>query len=237
VKKKLVVGVAVGSLALAASAYGAVNQFHVAQPGTYDPAKTFLVGAAWVPGIGCPTNAKVAMYPSTNPTGTYTDDACPTGDANDNQNTGLVLAKTGPTMNNAESFVEVKGLTGVTPTELGYDIRTPDLSSARGSHCGAGAPMFQLVMHNGDVYDVGCNSPASDSQKIGNGWVRLRWGGDAAPLRGYLNGSTLQPITGKIKSVEIVFQEGQDVAPDNFGLAVLDNIDVNKHLIGRGPGN
>jgi len=29
--------------------------------------------------------------------------------------------------------------------------------------------------------------------------------------------------------------EGQDTGPDNFGLAVLDNIDVNGTLIGRGP--
>jgi hypothetical protein len=234
--KKLIVGIVLGSLVLAASAYAAVNQFHVAQTGTYDPAKTFLVGAAWVPGIGCPTHAKVATYPATTPTDTYTDAACPTGDANDKQNAGLVLAKTGPTTNNAQSFVEVKGLNGVTPTELGYDIRTPDLTSARGSHCDAGAPMFQLVMQNGDTYDVGCNSPAPDSQQLGNGWVRLRWG-VSAPLQGYLNGVTLQPITGKIKSVAIVFQEGQDVGPDNFGLAVLDNIDVNKNLIGQGPGN
>ena len=35
----------------------------------------------------------------------------------------------------------------------------------------------------------------------------------------------------------IVFDEGQDTGPDDFGLAVLDNIDVNKHLIGQGPGN
>jgi hypothetical protein len=31
-----------------------------------------------------------------------------------------------------------------------------------------------------------------------------------------------------------VFDEGQDTTPDNFGLAVLDNIDVNGTLVGRG---
>ncbi|HEX3454694.1 MAG TPA: hypothetical protein VHS03_08715 [Gaiellaceae bacterium] len=235
-KKKLIAGVALGTMLLAASAYGAVNKLHLAQTGTYDPAKTFLVGSSWVSGVGCPTHSKVATYPSTTPTGAYTDPACTTGDANDKQNTGLVLAKTGPTSNNAESFVELKGLSGVAPSELGYDLRTPDLSSARGSHCGASAPMFQLAMENGDVYYVGCNSPAATSQTSGNGWIRLRWGG-SAPLQGYLNGTTLQPITGKIKSASIVFQEGQDTGPDNFGLAVLDNIDVNGTLIGQGPGN
>jgi len=31
-----------------------------------------------------------------------------------------------------------------------------------------------------------------------------------------------------------VFDEGQDTSPDNFGLAVLDNVDVNGTLVGRG---
>src|SRR5437762_7069724 len=50
-------------------------------PGTFDPAKTDLVGSLWVKGAGCPTNAAVADYPATTPTGTYTDPACLTGDA------------------------------------------------------------------------------------------------------------------------------------------------------------
>jgi len=228
VKKKLIVGVVLGSLVLAASAYGAVNQFHVAQTGTYDPAKTFLVGADWQSGIGCPTHSKVATYPSTTTTGAYTDPACKTGDVNDKQNTGLVLAKTGPTSNNAESFVELKDLKGVTPTELGYDLLKPG---------GSGSPMFQLEMQNGDVYYVGRNSPAPDSQTTGNGWLRLRWGG-STPLQGYLNGLTLQPVTGKIKRALIVLQDGQDPStPDYNGLAVLDNIDVNGTLVGQGAGN
>lgn len=38
-----------------------------------------------------------------------------------------------------------------------------------------------------------------------------------------------------VKSIAIVFDEGQDTGgPDNFGLAVLDNIDVNGQLVGRG---
>src|SRR5207253_1553014 len=40
-----------------------------------------------------------------------------------------------------------------------------------------------------------------------------------------------------VDSLKIVFDEGQDIfgAPDEFGLAVLDNIDVNGVLVGRGP--
>jgi hypothetical protein len=238
VKKKILFGVVLGALGLAAAAYAAENKFHQAKADTYDPAKTFLVGAAWDQGIGCPTNAKVATYPSTTATGTYTDPACLTGDSKDKKNEGLVLAKTGPTSNNAESFVTLKELKGVTPTELGYDLRKPgtDVNDPRGSHCGAGSPMFQLEMQNGDVYYVGCNSPAPTTDTAGNGWQRLRWGG-SSPLQGYLNGVTLQTITGTIKNAYIVFQEGQDTGPDSSGLAVLDNIDVNGTLIGQGAGN
>ena len=236
-KKKLFAGAVLSSLALAGAAYGAVTTFHVALAGTYDPAKTFLVGAAWQSGIGCPTHSRIAEYPSQTPTGVYTDPACKTGDTRDKQNTGLILAKTGPITNNAESFVELKDLKGVTPTELGYDIRKPgtDVNDLRGSHCGAGSPMFQLEMQNGDVYDVACNSPVP-TVTTGNGWQRLRWSGST--LQGYLNGGgTAQPITGKIKRATIVFQEGQDSGPDNSGLAVLDNIDVNGILVGQGAGN
>ena len=37
-----------------------------------------------------------------------------------------------------------------------------------------------------------------------------------------------------MKRISIVFDEGQDTGPDFFGLAVLDNIDVNATLVGRG---
>jgi len=43
-------------------------------------------------------------------------------------------------------------------------------------------------------------------------------------------------VAGTVKSIEIIFDEGQDTGPDNFGAAILDNIDVNGVLVGRGPG-
>ena len=53
------------------------------------------------------------------------------------------------------------------------------------------------------------------------------------------NASTgvLENITSvQVRQLSIVFDEGQDTGPDNFGLAVLDNIDVNGKLVGRGRG-
>lgn len=45
------------------------------------------------------------------------------------------------------------------------------------------------------------------------------------------------PAGKTIQSIEIVFDEGQDTGPDNFGLAVLDNIDVDGVLVGQGDHN
>jgi hypothetical protein len=53
------------------------------------------------------------------------------------------------------------------------------------------------------------------------------------------NASTgaLEDITSvQVRRLSIVFDEGQDTGPDNFGLAVLDNIDVNGKLAGQGRG-
>jgi len=225
-------------LALAAGVYAATN-FRVV-PSKSDIGHSFLVQAAWLDGIGCPTNATYRPYDPTaphnlGPATHYTDPACATGAPGDPHNQGLLLAKTGPTANFAAAQAQLQGVNGTTLTELGYDIRKAGVNTndPRGSHCGAGAPRFDITMQDGTYYAVGCNSPPPTTQTAGNGWLRLRWGG-SAPLLGYKNGSTLEPITGKVKSIYIVFDEGQDTGPDNFGMAVLDNVDVNGTLVGHG---
>jgi len=47
-KKRILGSAVLGALVLAAAAYAAENKFHEAKPGTYDPAKTFLVAS-----LGC----------------------------------------------------------------------------------------------------------------------------------------------------------------------------------------
>lgn len=210
-------------------------------PQTYDPANTNLVYSQWLSGIGCPTNAGISTTGGNKPDTTYTDPACPTGDSNnaDKQNQGLFLVKTGPTGNYAAALANINGLAkGTVLTELGYDIRKqgPDQTDPRGSHCGAGAPRFDITLSDGTSYFLGCNSPPPDSVTSGNGWLRLRWG-VTAPLMAY-NASTglLTNISGQQLAnhgIQIVFDEGQDTGPDNFGAAVLDNIDVNGVLSGR----
>ena len=213
------------------------GQFHTVKPQEFDPAHTNLVQAAWLNGIGCPTNAFIAL-PNASFTGVgmtmgFTDDACPTGDPNDQRNQGLLLVKTGPTANFASATAELINVKGIMLTELGYDIRKLGLSTdPLGSHCGAGAPRFDVVTSDGAVHFLGCSSPPPTTQQPSTtGWIRLRW--NAAGLA-----AAFPPILPAdiVKRIVIIFDEGQDPSggPDQFGGAILDNIDVNGTLVGHG---
>jgi hypothetical protein len=202
----------------------------------FDPGHTNLVQGTWLNAIGCPTGASIALANATF-TGIagfqpYTDPACPTGDPKDQHNEGLLLVKTGPTGNFASAVAELNGVKGITLTELGWDIRKPQSSvDPRGSHCGAGAPRWNVITADGAVHFIGCNSPPPVQTTNGStGWIRMRW--PAALLA-----AAFPPIgpTDVVKRIQIVFDEGQDTGPDFFGAAVLDNIDVNGSITGEGP--
>jgi hypothetical protein len=198
-------------------------------PFEFDPFKTYLVRARWLRGTGCPTGATT----NTGTPGTFTDPACNTGDSKDNKNEGLLLVKTGPTGNIAAAGAEVKGVKGITLTELGYDIRKGFIAAnPAGSHCGAGAPRFNVVTSDGVNHFVGCNSPPAAVTDASNAWLRLRW----TPAQ-LLFASPPIPAGSVVNSIAIIFDEGTDTGPDFIGLAVLDNIDVNGKLVGQGPGN
>ena len=157
--------------------------------------------------------------------------------------------KTGPTNNFASAGAELHKVKGIVLTELGYDIRKqgtvpPFHTSPLGSHCGAGAPRFNIVTTTGFFF-LGCSSPPPDAEMLGNGWIRLTWGG-TAPLMAFCVTSmptltcpasfTLVPVTGTVKRIQIVFDEAQDAfgGPDEFGAAILDNINVNGARVGHG---
>jgi hypothetical protein len=197
----------------------------------FDPGNTFLVQAQWLDGIGCPTNGRIAVpnadFTGVSGTAPYSDIGCPSGDTSDNHNQGLLLVKTGPTANFAAAQADINGVRGIHLTELGYDIRKPrSVADLSGSQCGAGAPRFDVVTSDNVDHFVGCVSPTPGTTDVGLGWLRLRYN----PLLAF------PPIlpTDTVKTITIIFDEGQDVAPWNFGLAVLDNIDINGTLIGRG---
>jgi hypothetical protein len=223
------------------------GNLHAVSVHTFDPAHTGLVGGEWVKGTGCPANQPVATYPATSPTGTFSDSVCKSGDPSDQSNWGLLLTKTGPTSNNASMEAELHNPKGITLTELGYDIRSLDYpQSVSGSHCGAGAPRFDVVTTTGFFF-VGCRSPLADSISSGvpgsgDGWTRLRWGA-LGVVMGFCFAPTpttacpvnfaLVPITGTVQRIVIVFDEGTDTGADFFGAAILDNIDVNGQLVGH----
>jgi hypothetical protein len=245
-RKRWIVPLSVALFGIAAA--GSTAQAFKVVPREFDPGKTFLVQAQWLSGIGCPTNATIALpnadFTDVGGFSTYTDPACPTGDSRDKKNKGLLLAKTGPTSNFASAVADIKGVEGKLLTELGYDIRKtgPTILDPRGSHCGAGAPRFNIETTDHFCF-LGCTAPLPDNQQDGDGFIRLTWGTSSLPLTAFctiqpLPGFALVPVTGQVISLQIVFDEGTDAsgAPDLFGLAVLDNINVNGFRVGQGPG-
>lgn len=189
-------------------------------PFEFDPNQMHLAHASWLTGIGCAQNGG-------------TDPLCAMLDPKDSRNEGLLLVKTGLTANVVAAGARINGIKGMTLTELGYDLRKPfDTLDPRGSHCGAGAPRFNVAIE-GVNYFVGCNSPTPVTTPLGAGWIRLRWAGPALVGFGPTGPENLAGRT--VDSITIIFDEGQDIGPDNFGAAVLDNIDVSGQIAGRGP--
>jgi hypothetical protein len=218
---------AIAIIATLTVAYAA-DAFQV-RPATYDPAHTFLAQSTWLTGIGCPTNPRISLDGRTT-VAAPSDAACTTGDPRDKHNEGLLLVKTGPTGNYAAATAKLTGAPK-TVTELGYDIRkNMTADSLSGSHCGAGAPRFDLTTADGTNYFIGCNSPPGAVGGASLGWVRLRWSG---PVMAFGPLGLVDVTTISFKSISIVFDEGQDTGPDFFGAAILDNIDVNGTLVGQ----
>jgi hypothetical protein len=215
--------------------------FHLVKPFVFDPFHTSLVESGWLDGIGCPTGANTEVFVppafTSLSASTYTDPACPPpGDSKDTKNEGLLLVKTGPEANDASAGAELKKVRGITLHELGYDIRKHGGSASMfGSHCGAGAPRFNVQTTDG-LFGVGCQSPPPDMETVGDGFTRLRWGVGGVVM-GFKDFTTLMPITGTVIRIEIIFDDGTDTAggTDQFGAAILDNIDVNGEVVGQGP--
>jgi hypothetical protein len=196
-------------------------------PWTYDPYNGSLVESDWLNHIGCPNGAEINTYNSSGVVveGAYTDPGCPTQYRADRNVQGLLLAKTGPTTNVASAGATLKGVPGSPVESIGYDIRKHGgFDSPLGSHCGAGAPRFNVVTNFGTHF-IGCASPPPVSQVLGEGWTRMAWSPAAAfpPI----------PPGAVVQSIDIVFDEGTDTAPDYFGMAILDNIMVNGVSVGH----
>jgi hypothetical protein len=163
----------------------------------FDPGRTGIVRSAWVTHRGLPDAGR-------------SDHA-------------LFLQKNGPTATNAAAIAEVRGVEGITLTEIGWDVRND-------GHCGAGAPRFNITTSDNVLHFIGCNSPAPIAASTltdarGQLWTRRRYD-PAAAFPPIAPGST-------VRSIVIVFDEGTD---QGTGSVHLDNIDINGVLIGK-PGN
>jgi hypothetical protein len=155
-----------------------------------------IVGADWVKNMGLPDN-------------------------HGNDSEGLFLSKNGPTADCSAAGASLKGVKGITLTELGFDIRN-------GGHCGAGAPRFNVVATDGFHFLGGCANGTKTPDTPQAGWTRVRIDPSNAA-------QAFPPIApgAKVVSIDIVFDEGVDTGPDNSGFAEIDNIDVNGNLVGR----
>ena len=222
--------------------------FHKVIPRIFDPFNLHLAQSTWLDGIGCPTGANTEEFQppdfSTLGPGTYTDPACTTGDPKDKHTEGLLMVKTGKTNDDVAATAELKKVKGTTIHELGYDIRKAGLhggpaeTNPLGSHCGFGAPRFNVYTTDG-LWFVGCGSPPANMETLGDGFIRLRWG-VAGTVVGFKSGLVCPPncapvpITGVVQRIIIIFDEGYNESPDFFGAAILDNIDYNTTIVGRG---
>ena len=179
------------------------------RPFVFDPDHTGTVASAWVRHLGEADNC---------------------GDNTDNR-FGLLLSKNTATTTNASAGAEISGVDGMHLTEVGWDIHKPTApGTPNGSHCGAGAPRFNVTTSDGVTHFIGCNSPPPTTTAAPEaGWERLRYDPAAA----------FPPIAASqtVKSISIVFDEGNDATPEMFGMAVLDNIDINGVLIGGRGGD
>jgi hypothetical protein len=167
-----------------------------AWPYAYDPAGSNTVAASWIDGTGAATGASATT---------------------DLLNQGLLLSKTSSASNQAQAGAVIRGVEGLSLTELGFDLRT-------GSQCTARSPRFVAVTSDGVVHKAGC-STATSQPAPASGWQRLRI--DPA------NPAQMVPAIAagsKLKSLHLVVDGGPETGSS---VVVVDNIDINGKLIGR----
>jgi hypothetical protein len=144
------------------------------------------------------------------------------------------LNKNGPTTDCSSAGARIKGFPfGAKLNQLGFDIRN-------GTHCGAGAPRFNIVSVAGDTYFAGCAAGAQDpAPQDPDEWTRVTITGAPGQVFGdppFVFGPNGTPV----KSISIVFDEGTNATstqdPNGVGLAVIDNIRINGRTITTGFG-
>jgi len=237
-----VLAIAVG-LAVTAVAWAAPKlNFHEAHAHDFDPEHNNMVQSGWVAGLGCPTTFSYFAVDGTRKT--YNNPVC--SDTMDKKNDGLLMTKSSPSNDIAAAVVELKEVKNTTNTftEIGFDLRkpAPEKTDNRGSQCGNTAPAFVFVFTSGPPVVLPCTSATSpvssaDTSNVNDGWLRMRWTGSALDaMQGRtLSAAYLKFDSGPTGEVPPSDPNGGDANPSNFGVAVLDNIDINGQFVGNGP--
>jgi hypothetical protein len=186
------------------------------------PAGARFVQAQWLRGIGLPDDGQ----PNANP-GDPRDNP-----AKDDPHFGLLLAKNGPTPDCSSATARLAGFRPRQPlTELGFDY-------LNGSHCGAGAPRFNVRTVSSLLYFVGCaHGDKTPAPQYPGEWTRVRFtSADFFPQ--FAGQPPFEMGVTPVQRISIVFDEGPDTpsgeAPSGPGLIVIDNITVNGETVG-GP--
>lgn len=125
----------------------------------------------------------------------------------------LDLEKNVPTTDCSSAGAMVNGVSGVTLTELNFDVM---------GYCGAGAPRFNVTTTAGNTYFFGCAHGTHTD--LGNGWTHVVFSpADASPQN-----ATNPPFTSAmtVQSIELI--------QDEQGQTHLDNISINNQVI-TGP--
>jgi hypothetical protein len=151
---------------------------------------------------------------------------------------GLFLEKALPTADCSAALANITGISQGHPlllTELGFDV---DNNGATPLHCGAGAPRYNVVLTDGSTFFFGCTAGTHTNfiPSRGAPWSRVRFSNADAFAASPSQPTAVWPGFGfaLVAQIQIVMDEGIDVAPDFSGQTILDNIDINGLLIG-GP--
>jgi len=180
-----------------------------AAPYVYDPTSSGGLYAQWINHIGVPTG---------NPTSPF--------------DPGLELSKnaTSPTGSFTGAYIRNIQAGSPIPTEVGFDYR-------EGGQCTTTSPRVEIVASMSGKHVLGCSTGTITTPMIGAtttplmGWKRVRFNMSAAAQ------ATMLFVPGDtITSITLVQDQGPDPAVQGSagGLVVIDNIDINGTMAGKG---
>ncbi len=146
----------------------------------------------------------------------------PVSNSVDQYKTGLLLIKNSASTSKALAGATITGVSEISITELGFDV-------AEGGHCTAKSPHFVITTSDDVVHNIAGCSLGTVQAAPALGWKRLRFN-IANPAQAF---PPVNP-TSTVKSIRVVLDEGPDATINKSGVVVLDNIDINGTLIGKG---